>query len=580
MNILSNKTARVGTIGFFLPILVIGITLFVVSIVQKANGQHWPIPTNENCFNCTNCTFGELHGGLHFHGAIDIDHQRLQGADTPPIQSILHGKFWRHGGGNGRDQYNVIYHESIPGSGNYDRASVYMHITPPQPNFAQNAPIATGQQVGTTWPTRGHLDLRMWQLINGDWYAINPLKNEQGWSVAELRVAKLLDAQQPLRGYFGNAPIDQTDPQVNQVFITGIPQVTNNVASGYRILVPQNPGHNDGLTHFRDLQNNPVAARVHFWNRGDNESNNRGHVSNNITAYDAEHDQLVVFGNIVVSAHVRDQSINGGDIGEGLTVYRLTYAVGNQLKYDITFDQLQGDLLNAPTTTGDDEQIFHKQYNVWTGQDDNVRLSNGQWDIEGEYKYGNNDYIRLYNGGTAILNNCVEPDCPVGYLPPHKLIDTPNGPRRSNGVWFTKARAGTPPVFDQTPALTARCNLENFAENPPTPEALYPDGEHTLTFHVEDAAGRIDRAENRAEDNANVTVIVDNFTPFIQRVVIQSGNAQIYAGEWRWNKNDDGRLALYQDPANLEDRKADQAQPLRIVVTTSEPLALTTDHVS
>ena len=94
----------------------------------------------------------------------------------------------------------------------------------------------------------------------------------------------------------------------------------------------------------------------------------------------------------------------------------------------------------------------------------------------------------------------------------------------SNGIWYTKARITDTDgdeqdenvyVFDNAhlPEI-ARSNLE----------ALYPDREHTLTFHVEDAAGRIDRAKNKAEDNAKVTVIVDNFKPFVKKVEVVSGD--------------------------------------------------------
>ena len=560
----------------------VGMLILVVSIVvisvQYTQGQHWPVPNNIPEFNRVNCSFGELHSRLRFHGAIDIDHQRPN-QDTPPIQAILHGRFVNRVL-DGDNSYTILEHQSNPGNNVYDRKSIYMHIDPL--DFTQHPEIETGKQLGTTRAGQGHLHLMMGQLVNGVWHVLNPLNNDQRWSLVRHE-----DENGNLIGYFGNAPLDEHDPEINQVFLKGIAQ-PNNVASGYQILAPQNPGLNDGLTHLLDNQQQPIAAQIHFHDRSDQFSNHAGHVSENIAAYDSVLDRLAVFGNIVATAHARDQAINspssgphgngnGVTGGEGLTVHRLTYAIDQSPKYDITFDKLSG---QPPQKDGDDEDIFHYDYNDLTGQE---RRGPGSTAQDREYDRGNNDYIRLYNAGSA-LNDCRQPDhqnnnpCPANYLPPHKLIDTPNGPRRSNGVWFTKARAGTPPVFDQTPALTARCNLENFAENPPTPEALYPDGEHTLTFHVEDAAGRIDRAENRAEDNANVTVIVDNFTPFIQRVVIQSGNAQIYAGEWRWNKNDDGRLALYQDPANLEDRKADQAQPLRIVVTTSEPLALTTDN--
>ena len=135
---------------------------------------------------------------------------------------------------------------------------------------------------------------------------------------------------------------------------------------------------------------------------------------------------------------------------------------------------------------------------------------------------------------------------------------------QTNGIWFTKARNTTPPVFPQTPADTAGVSEE----------ALYPDGEHILTFHVEDAAGRIDRAQNKAEDNAKVKVIVDNFRPYVKRIGMQSGTFQVYSSQWTWTRNGNaGTLAL----SRTTDKKADRAQPLNITVTTSEPIQFTTE---
>ena len=484
--------------------------LLTISMMRQANTQHWPVPTTTGHYNLLNCSYSELHTRLRFHGGIDIDHDN----SNPSIETILQGKVVQEVPA-GTNSYVVVAHESVPGSGDYDLQSLYMHIALNN-NFDLTIPnnpnnhVATGTQVGIS-NQRGHLHFGMWREINGQWYALNPLKNTRDWSIAERRNG------QQLLGYFGNAPLDQYDPQVNQVFLKGIEQPNQvDVASGYQIVSPQNPLATGGLTNFYNLQNQAVAARIHFHNRRDTDSNHPNQVSDHLTTYDPVQDRIAVFGNIVPTVHVRDQGVNSaafGVVNEGLTVQRLTYTIDDAMKYDITLDEFERDG-DGPAMIGDDEQIFHRKYNEWTDQQDNVVLPDGTVDQNAEYKYGNNDYIRLYNGGTAILNNCVDSNCPVGYLPPHKLIDTPNGPRRSNGVWFTKARAGTPQVFDQTPVLTARVN----------DEALYPDREHTLTFHVEDAAGRIDRAENKAEDNAKVTVIVDNFKPFVQQVELRSGD--------------------------------------------------------
>ena len=557
-------------------LMVILVTIMLIisdALFQEVAGQHWPVPVNDGQhFNQVNCTFGELHSGLQFHGAIDIDHD---GVDQE-AQAILHGRYVGSGG-NGENQYVIVEHRSAFGAG-FDRRSVYMHIAPN--NFGARAAIRTGQRVGTinnsgNPPNRGnHLHLMMGQLINGVWHVINPLNNDQRWSLARHE-----DQNGNLTGYFGNAPIDEHDPEINQVFLKGIAQ-PNNAASGYQILAPQNPGLNDGLTHLLDGQQR-IAARIHFHDRSDQFSNNAGHVSENIAAYDTTCDRLAVFGNIVATAHARDQAINspspgphgngdGVTGGEGLTIHRLTYSIDLAQKYDITFDTLSG---QPPQKDGDDEDIFHYYYNELTGQEQ--RGPGSTADVR-EYDRGNNDYLRLYHAGAA-LNDCREPGhpnhpCPANYLPPHKLVplETPAGdiPVRSNGVWFTKVREGTPTVFPETPGVdqTARCNLE----------AQYADGEHPLTFHVEDAAGRIDRAANRAEDNATVIAIVDNFMPFVRKVEVFSGDTLISSKEWTWHDN--GTLTFADSPNAPNDKQVDQAQPLRIVVTTSEPLALATDN--
>jgi hypothetical protein len=230
----------------------------------------------------------------------------------------------------------------------------------------------------------------------------------------------------------------------------------------------------------------------------------------------------------------------------------MAYLVDSQLKYDVTFDRFQG---NIPTTDGDDEDIFHYDYNQLTNQDD--------YGNPYQYDMRNNDYIRFYNAGTA-LNDCQntpQSNCQGTYLSPHKLIDG----IQSNDIWFTKAREGTPTVFPDTPDATHEANINA--------EAQYSDGEHTLTFHVEDAAGRIDRAPNGREDNAKVRVIVDNFRPYVKDVKISSGVFPIYSSAWNWDTN---ARELKLRP-NAVDEKADMGQPLHIAVTTSEPMKLTTD---
>jgi hypothetical protein len=231
--------------------------------------------------------------------------------------------------------------------------------------------------------------------------------------------------------------------------------------------------------------------------------------------YNPDVDKLVVFGSVGPIANVRDADVDGGSNGDALTVQAASYTVDERTKYLIEFDRVAEAEKYVVTN------IFHTEFN------------------NGDEIFGNNDFIELRSDGR--------------YLYPHKL--------QSNGVWFTKARNTTPSVFLQTPAETAGVSED----------ALYPDGEHTLIFHVEDAAGRIDRAPGKAEDNAKVKVIVDNFRPYVKDVNINSGEFPIYSSAWSWQAPN---LKLLP---NQIAKKADRGQPLHMTVTTSEPMQLTTD---
>lgn len=72
MNIMSNKTSGLLPFILFCLASLVCVAFFTCAMIQEAWGQHWPIPTGDTRFNYESCTFGELHGGLRFHGAIDI----------------------------------------------------------------------------------------------------------------------------------------------------------------------------------------------------------------------------------------------------------------------------------------------------------------------------------------------------------------------------------------------------------------------------------------------------------------------------------------------------------------------------
>ena len=315
------------------------------------------------------------------------------------------------------------------------------------------------------------------------------------------------------------SPLDVKDPENNNVLLQKRDNHPAGVASGYTF-----PQQNNAITHY--VANDTV--KIHLRKRsGSNEA-----------IYNPEINTLIVFGSLGPIVNVRDVEITDkqGDIGDGLTVYSTNYAVEDAYHtfhepYRVTFDRI------PEADAGLLGEIFHTNS-----------------------FYGNDDFIELRDTNNRFLS-------------PHKTMTANN--LNSNGIWYTKARITDTDgdeqdenvyVFDNThlPEI-ARCDLE----------ALYPDGEHTLTFHVEDAAGRIDRAKNKAEDNAKVTVIVDNFKPFVKKVEVVSGEQTIYSGAWSWTF----RLQTGTEQLNLTrptQLKADLRQSLRIIVTTSEPMTVTT----
>ena len=470
--------------------------LLVSIIVIGVNAQPvlWPINPNEDPqnpndpndgqqWNTVNCSFGEIHptGTDHFHGAIDIDcHTGV------PVKSVESGVVLPHNN-NPPDplgqrgigaSYIVIQHNPME-NGLYIRRTKYLHIHPnTQGNLVEGGAIVAQTHLGKA---TNHLHFEMYQRENGVWYKINPLHNDFGW---QLRYHQELDARP-----------DRYDPQVNDIIVqpkTGITDpnlAPNNVASGCAII--QNTA--GGLSHptYNGVQY-PDHVKAHLADTTPVSNLSAGPI------FRYPDDKLSVFGNIGFIANVRDVGINAlPSSGSGLTVKQLSYRIENQayqinvpIKYDIDFERLS--LANDNAIN----QIFHTDFNSPIVGDPDLPSSSNRY-------VGNHDFMELRSGDDTYLS--PYPNALVGQV-------------QSNGIWFTKARADTEHVFRYTPdnQHIARCNAPG--------EAKYPDGDYTLRFFAQDDWGRINRAVNAADVNAKVTVIVDNFRPFVQQVELRSGD--------------------------------------------------------
>jgi PKD repeat protein len=229
------------------------------------------------------------------------------------------------------------------------------------------------------------------------------------------------------------------------------------------------------------------------------------------STFSSASDVLVVYGNLVNVVSARDVGINGGG-SDGLTVQDLEYQIDGSNKYRVNFDRFY------ETEQFQVENIFHTAYNTGDG-----RL------------YGNNDFIEMYT---------LEGDN-------YTTLDTRIGGINSNGVWHTKALQGTSLVHTTTPVEAAAF----------PGQAKFGDGPHVLRFVANDASGQ--------SGNADLTVVVDNFKPYIKEVKITKGSErQVYRHHWEWDLAT-SQLILQSDQGD----DAGPADALFVKVVTSEPIA-------
>ncbi len=462
------------------------LVLFFHLTLGKCLCQQWPInqADDQNYWDRISCTFGEIHptNGDHFHTGIDIDIN----SSNCPARSVQNGIVLSVG-----NDCVVIEHEYPAGSGQYQRRTKYCHLQSNM-NVQANSSISSGNQIAlidnNTSGLGDHLHFEMHQELNGDWFRINPLINDLNWHLVQ--------------------PIDNYDPQINDLFIEPLRTQTNNVASGYNILL--NNGSISNVTN-----NNIQYAQIHLADKPQGPIN---------TIYSTNNCRIIVWGNIGFIANVRDRGLN--DIsasGYGLTTKRFFYRINNPyrntntIKFDVDFNRIRED---NPSEIYREEEVFHTSFNT-----------------NNDHLYGNNDFIKLRNTSNI-------------YVFPHKLINN----IQSNGIWFTKAHNSTNEIFTTTPTNTADIN----------DETLYSDGKHTIRLEAHDASGR-----NVQQD---IDLIIDNFKPYVKDVTVfqQIGNdfkPQLYHAIWEYNSSSGNitctpEITAERDPSSI----------VRILITASEPL--------
>ncbi len=307
----------------------LGLCIFLLLFRNFGYSQQWPIDQADDpaTWNRIGGTFGEIHptGGDHFHGAIDIDVNNL----NVPVRSIDNNGLVTDNAGT----FVEVEYE-YPSNGLYFRKAVYGHVEDVTVSNAEL--VGQGDILAEVEPSSAtfgdHLHLEMWVFYLGDWYRINPLKNNDGWQLG--------------------SPEDSTYPEINDVIIQPIP-LANGVNSGYVI-------HNTNGA-IQNYTNGSV--KVHYKDRPGSTG----------TLYDQATDKLVIFGNIAPVLSTRDPSVNSTiAAGNGLTVHELSYRINNDLKYHIEFDKiLYTDLYFV-------DELFHTEYNSGT-----------------DHSFGNNDFIEL-----------------------------------------------------------------------------------------------------------------------------------------------------------------------------------------
>ncbi|MEO1253610.1 MAG: PKD domain-containing protein, partial [Bacteroidota bacterium] len=292
------------------------------------------------------------------------------------------------------------------------------------------------------------------------------------------------------------SPTDTDPAEVNDIVI--IPQ---DAGSGFRIIHQ----HEGTLSAFHNTN-----LRVRLANRTASSSN---------SVYDHGRDKFLVYGNVSFILRARDPNLNvggfgtGGD-GAGLTIDNAKLFIDGRPFYEIDFSSfITSPVADRETFSVND--IFHTEFNANNDQ-----------------RFGNNDYIEMYSENNTYLG-----------------VDQRINGRRSNGIWYTKAKGNTVDVvFDAAPEL---------AKIPK--QSIYRDGQHEIRTYVHDASNLY---ESRI-----VNVIVDNFLPYVEKVVIKNKSSEevVYTGIWALIGDN---LSLF--PSDRIRGKAEIDGDIIVEVTTSE----------
>ena len=121
--------------------------------------------------------------------------------------------------------------------------------------------------------------------------------------------------------------------------------------------------------------------------------------------------------------------------------------------------------------------------------------------------------------------------------------------------WNTALQQGAIEDWSKNPALDAPINIE----------AEYPDGAYMIRF----AARDVDFLSNQFpgsynEETLDVPIVIDNFRPFVQKVVFEADSGQRDSSDWLW----DGTALNFRS----DSIEVDQASDMRIVVHCSEAM--------
>ena len=385
--------------------------LFFLGILQynqivQAQAPQWPLEeeTTYDHWWRVSALFGEIHTNIH--RGLDIDHSLPNQDFYPIIQGLI---LLGNGGVNpatpgiGGDSFTIEHLHGPAGGINdgYGRRTRYLHITH-DPSLSEEDTVFTTIPMGTLdnggTGLGDHLHLEMWEYINGDWYSLNPLRNDMNWTID-------LPVGHP----------DDADPVINNVYIRGM-----NGQSGAYVL---NTAASNGALLSTTLSGNDVI-RVHYSNAT---GNNPGGTGDPTAIYDDNVDALAMYGQVAPIINCRDIAINSPETSnDGASVYSVKYTFGDmpadlQDKFSIVFDRIHY------------EDDYNQQYAIF----DNA-----------SQLYGNNDFIKLF------VNT------PANFTHPHKTVDYDGANIQSNGIWQTRAKSSTDAVFEQTPTDLASVSKE------------------------------------------------------------------------------------------------------------------------